>query len=319
MVHRDIKPANLLLDVAGILKVADLGLARFTGVLGKPARTAPTQSGIVVGTVEYMAPEQAEDSTNIDHRADIYSLGCTLYYLLGGRVPYDGPTVIATLILHRDATIPSLRSACPTVPPALEKLYERMVAKKVADRPASMGEVVKELEAIAALPAPPRAPVSAPLPSPAAPDQTLVRPLSLKARPLPEAPKPAAAPATRVLLAEPSRVQAGIARKYLANLGVGEVQSAASGQQALEVLRTFRPDAVITAMRLDDWTALQFARELRALQQLADTSIVVITSATDTPEAAELRALPGTTMLRKPFDQAALGVALRDARLALCS
>src|SRR5262249_7530434 len=106
IIHRDIKPANLLRDVNGVVKVTDLGLARFrnTGSLG-----GITQAGGVVGTVDFMPPEQAVDATRIDHRADIYSLGATLYFLLSGQPPYPERTLMAALLKHRDAPIPSLQ------------------------------------------------------------------------------------------------------------------------------------------------------------------------------------------------------------------
>ena len=93
LIHRDIKPANLLLDVSGIVKVADLGLARLQGPLGGSAAVGGslTRAGGILGTTEFMSPEQALDSTTVDHRADIYSLGYTLFYLLVGRAPYTAP------------------------------------------------------------------------------------------------------------------------------------------------------------------------------------------------------------------------------------
>src|SRR5262249_2325635 len=109
IIHRDIKPANLLRDVSGVVKVADLGLARFEEPFGKPEEaSALTQAGTIMGTADFMSPEQALGLTNIDHRADIYSLGCTLYFLVHGKPPYEGPTMMAVLLKHREGPIPSL-------------------------------------------------------------------------------------------------------------------------------------------------------------------------------------------------------------------
>src|SRR5262249_11516094 len=107
IIHRDIKPANLIRDGDGTTKVADLGLARLSSALTKPGEAGSlTQAGNIVGTVDYLPPEQAVDSTSIDHRADIYSLGCTLYYLLTARPPYEAETLMAAMLKHRDAPIP---------------------------------------------------------------------------------------------------------------------------------------------------------------------------------------------------------------------
>ena len=109
IIHRDIKPANLLLDKKGTVKILDMGLARIATAAG--AGEAPDQlttSGQVMGTCDYMAPEQAEDTHSVDHRADIYSLGCTLYRLLTGEPLYTGTTLMKVLLAHREAEIPSL-------------------------------------------------------------------------------------------------------------------------------------------------------------------------------------------------------------------
>jgi len=150
IVHRDIKPGNLMLDSAGRVRVLDLGLARIVDAANPFSKTAGgrlTESGMYMGTVDYMAPEQAEDSHRVDHRADIYGLGCTLYYLLTGQEPFPGETVLKRLIAHMERPAPSLRTARPGVSPALEAAYQRLVAKRPDDRPASMTEVIALLEA----------------------------------------------------------------------------------------------------------------------------------------------------------------------------
>ena len=94
----------MLLDENGVVKVTDLGLARLNhGAEGPAAGADVTMAGGVIGTADYMPPEQAVDSTTIDHRADIYSLGCTLHYLLTGKPPFSGATIMAILLKHRDA------------------------------------------------------------------------------------------------------------------------------------------------------------------------------------------------------------------------
>src|SRR5262249_19890352 len=108
---------------------------------------ALTEAGGIVGTVDYMAPEQAVDSTTVDHRADIYSLGCTLFYLLTGRAMYSGTSLMSLLLQHRDAPPPSLLEARPDAPESVNAIYLRMVEKEPRDRYATMTEVVLALEA----------------------------------------------------------------------------------------------------------------------------------------------------------------------------
>src|SRR5262249_26374218 len=136
-----------------VVKVADLGLARFEESGGKPDdASALTQAGTIMGTADYMSPEQAMGAANIDHRTDIYSLGCTLCFLLLGKPPYQAPTMMAVLLKHRDAPIPSLAAARNDVPAELDVLFQCMLAKTPEDRIQTMTEVVRALEAIQAAP-----------------------------------------------------------------------------------------------------------------------------------------------------------------------
>ena len=130
VIHRDIKPANLLLDDEGTVKILDMGLARLSGEGDTAGQAELTGTGAVMGTVDYMAPEQALSTKHADARADVYSLGCTLYWLITGRPVYDGETLMAKLIAHREEPIPRLGD----VPEAVQAVFEKMVAKKSAER-----------------------------------------------------------------------------------------------------------------------------------------------------------------------------------------
>lgn len=169
-VHRDIKPGNLLVDRQGTLKVLDLGLALMRSdehEAGLSMTTELTGQGMVMGTVDYMAPEQALDTHAADARSDIYSLGCTLYFLLTGHPLYRGNTLMARMLAHREAAIPSLRQRKPETPACLDPLFARMVAKKPEDRLQSMTALIEALDGCAQElePPPPRSAAEPPAPA----------------------------------------------------------------------------------------------------------------------------------------------------------
>jgi serine/threonine protein kinase/Leucine-rich repeat (LRR) protein len=156
IVHRDIKPSNLMVNRHGVLKVLDMGLAqmRSEGLPQTDLTSDVTQTGRVMGTVDYMAPEQARDAKTVDFRADLYSLGCTLFFLATGRTPAPGISAAEKLLWHQTQYVTPLSVLAPTSPPRLDGLLQRLMAKRPEDRPASMKEVAAELEAcLAELPA----------------------------------------------------------------------------------------------------------------------------------------------------------------------
>src|SRR5262249_13029142 len=153
MVHRDIKPHNLMLTPGGLVKVLDFGLARLAleSASAEAAGGAPavagllTQVGLVVGTPDYIAPEQARDAHTADVRADSYRLGCTLYYLLAGRVPFPEDTVVDELLAHASRAPQPLAEVRRDLPAGLVRVVEKMTAKDPARRYQTPAEVAEAL------------------------------------------------------------------------------------------------------------------------------------------------------------------------------
>jgi eukaryotic-like serine/threonine-protein kinase len=166
LIHRDIKPENLLVDRLGLVKLADLGLvnspelAEALEAISAGKTAPPSQAGgdpasassptntvePVVGTPSYMAPEQARDAARVDVRADIYSLGCTLYFLVTGRPPFEGRSVSEIVTKHQSEPVTPPDHVVKRVPRSLSAILLKMLAKKPDERYASAGEVIDALE-----------------------------------------------------------------------------------------------------------------------------------------------------------------------------
>jgi serine/threonine protein kinase len=150
VVHRDIKPANLLLHNSGRVVVLDLGLARLDDPVDESEgedNQRLTMPGHFLGTLDYVSPEQTADAHEVTAQSDVYSLGCTLYYLLTGQPPYRRDNAALILFAHCQDPIPKLAEKVAGVPERLDELFQRMLAKKAADRVATMTEVIAELKA----------------------------------------------------------------------------------------------------------------------------------------------------------------------------
>lgn len=163
LIHRDVKPDNLLLTEQGVVKVADLGLVKTPGAAPVRAGRRPldeTDSGsglaylapnmtghrIALGTPAYMAPEQCRDASVVDHRADIYSLGCTLYVLLTGQPPFEAETAVALMSKHAYQPLVPPEQICNRVPKEVSAIVQKMMEKEPEIRYQNMGEVVRVLE-----------------------------------------------------------------------------------------------------------------------------------------------------------------------------
>ena len=149
VIHRDIKPSNLLLDNKGNVKILDMGLARGlnNGSLdGKSIHL--TTTGQVMGTVEFMSPEQAEDTRLADERSDIYSLGCTFYRLLSNKGPFSRDTVVKTILAHRYDPIPRLPETGDPLQHAAQHIFEKMIAKEPDHRYQCMQDLLDDIDRI---------------------------------------------------------------------------------------------------------------------------------------------------------------------------
>jgi uncharacterized RDD family membrane protein YckC len=141
-IHRDVKPSNLVLDREAGIKILDFGLVK-----SLHGDAELTRNGAIIGSPLYMAPEQGRGE-DVDHRADIYSLGCALYHMLTGRPPFQGPSPVGVIAMHMSEVPAKVRGLAPEVPERLQQVVERMMAKTPADRPATYDELIAALEAV---------------------------------------------------------------------------------------------------------------------------------------------------------------------------
>lgn len=140
VVHRDIKPSNILITRESQAKLVDMGLARFSHQVDTTENEL-TNTGMTLGTFDYISPEQARDPREADTRSDIYSLGCTLFYMLAGRPPFAEGTAVQKLLQHQDQRPPSLLELRPEIPASVSQLVDRMLAKSPAQRPQTPSEL----------------------------------------------------------------------------------------------------------------------------------------------------------------------------------
>jgi len=148
VIHRDVKPANLIADSQGLLKIVDMGLAKIQAGENEDKISMLTTNTAIMGSADFMSPEQTVSTKNVDTRTDIYSLGASFYFLLTAKVMYPQKATFSKLISHRQAPISSLKFMRPDVSQKLDDIYTKMVAKKVEDRYQSMTKLILDLEAL---------------------------------------------------------------------------------------------------------------------------------------------------------------------------
>lgn len=150
VIHRDIKPGNILLDEDGSVRILDLGLARLDSEISGAGNNDDyqdlTSDGSIMGTVDYMSPEQSRNARSADQRSDIYSLACTLFFLLTGQPPYRSDSAVSRLMQHQQSEIPSIRHMRPDCTDRLDAIFSRMMSKDPGDRHSTMQEVIEDLK-----------------------------------------------------------------------------------------------------------------------------------------------------------------------------
>jgi serine/threonine protein kinase len=143
LIHRDIKPDNMLITEKGVVKLSDMGLAKATD-----EDMSMTQSGTGLGTPYYMPPEQAADAKHVDHRSDIYALGCTLYYFLTGELPFKGTSAMELIMAKTKGSFTRARSLAKEIPERLDLILDKMIAKDPKTRYQSYDELIRDLQSL---------------------------------------------------------------------------------------------------------------------------------------------------------------------------
>ena len=141
LIHRDVKPDNIFLAQNGTVKLGDFGLAKIL----REGATSATVTGLVLGSAHFMSPEQARGQRDLDARTDIYSLGCTLHYMMTGRTVFEGPDFMSVMYKHVNETPAPLHTLLPHCPAGVNRLLTRMIAKEREARPPSHAELVGEI------------------------------------------------------------------------------------------------------------------------------------------------------------------------------
>lgn len=286
LVHRDIKPANLMLNRDGVVKVVDFGLSRVLDAVGSGPDQA-TRVGQIVGTPHFMSPEQFEGGA-VDARSDIYSLGASLYRLITGEFPFQRCGTIVQLMKAHLLDLPPAASAFdPQLPPEVDQIIQRCMAKRPEDRFSDAAELAEHLERLTESAAEGAASSAAAASGGVA----------------------AGAPADRVLTAmiaaERSSLQAKMLQSACRAAGVEAVHVFSRIEQADAVVESISPQVIWTAMELDDARGIDWLRKLGRKGRTAGTAVVLHSSDSAAAELLQSASAPCRLLAPKtlPPDQ----------------
>jgi response regulator RpfG family c-di-GMP phosphodiesterase len=282
LIHRDLKPSNVLVTPEWQAKLLDFGLAQ-------QSRHRWTEPGTVLGTLGYMAPEQAQDSSAVDARADLYSLGCTLFFMLTGRDPFAGNGPAVQELLARLVTPPpSVRSVRPELPVGLDELVGRLMAVRPAERPPAAQVVSRALLSFLGTPV---APAEA---------AALIPPVAELGR------------VPRVLIVDDETEIRVLCRLSLRGEHL-DCQEASSTAEALATARAEPPDLLLLDLQLPDGLGVDVLAALRADPAFPNLKVVVMSGALPGDEVAQVLQAGADDYLTKPFSPLQLRARVKAA------